>query len=53
MGVRAIVGYRDDLVVFTIYDREAAEQFLEEMRAAGIQATLAASTEEFVERARE
>jgi len=41
-----LLGTRDDLVVFTIYDRETVEQFLKEIRGAGIQATLATSTEE-------
>jgi hypothetical protein len=53
MGIRAIAGHNDDVVVLTIYDREAAEEFVDEMRTAGIDATLASSKEAFLKQARE
>lgn len=53
MGVRAIAGHKDDRVIFTIYDQQAAQQFVEEMQAAGIDASVASSTDEFLNRARD
>lgn len=48
MGVRAVAGHKDDLVVFTIYDREAAEMFVGEMADAGLEVKFAVTKEELV-----
>jgi len=53
MGVRAIAGHNDDLVVFTIFDREAAEMFVSEMAEAGLQVKFAATKEELIGFAKE
>lgn len=53
MGVRAVAGHKDGLVVLTIYDREAAEAFVEEMKRAGLDVTLAASPAEFIAQAKQ
>ncbi len=49
MGVRAVAGHNDDLVVFTIFDREAAEMFVNEMRDAGLRVQLTASKDELID----
>ncbi len=52
MGVRAVAGHNDDVVLFTIYDREAAEMFVEEMRGSGFEVAIASSKDDLVQRLR-
>ena len=52
IGVHAIAGHNDDLVILTIYDQQAAEDFLAEMRATGIDAVIASSKDEFIKKLR-
>lgn len=44
--MRAIAGHNENLVLFTVYDRDAAKVFLSLLEEAGLQAVLCSSKEE-------